>query len=487
MTRRQSASTPLDRRSDDWTTTTSDDCDDLDDDGARGARGGGRRRGDRRRRRSPSSSRDRDPASASSELAAQRRGIAARTRSGTSSSELAPRDDTEMFDADGDRRKLIIFTEHRDTLNYLVERLRTLLGRPEAVVHDPRRHAARGRREAQERSPRTRTSSSWSPPTPPARASTSSGRTCSSTTTCPGTRTASSSASGASTASARPRSATCGTSSPTRPAKARSTSGCSRRSAEQRKALGGQVFDVLGEALPRAEPPRSAHRGHPLRRPTRGPRPAVQTVDDAAVRHPYPGPPRQSAPSSPMRWTPRRCEEIREDGGAEARRLQPHYIRAFFLEAFKQLGGPSRTGAGALRDHPCARCHPEPGPGDRARRRVLDRYERICFEKELVSAGRQASRGVRLPRAPAPRRHHRPHPGTVSRAPPAGRRPRRSRPIRRGPAGALLPRTRDPRRAGRPPGEPPGRLTALPVRGNDGTASRPSGRVRPVPGLPTTY
>ncbi|OYV47901.1 MAG: RNA helicase, partial [Verrucomicrobia bacterium 21-51-4] len=31
-------------------------------------------------------------------------------------------------------RKLIVFTEHKDTLNYLVERIRTLLGRPEAVV-----------------------------------------------------------------------------------------------------------------------------------------------------------------------------------------------------------------------------------------------------------------------------------------------------------------------------------------------------------------
>jgi SNF2 family DNA or RNA helicase len=41
---------------------------------------------------------------------------------------------SEIFGADGHRRKLIIFTEHRDTLNYLVEKIRTLLGRPEAVV-----------------------------------------------------------------------------------------------------------------------------------------------------------------------------------------------------------------------------------------------------------------------------------------------------------------------------------------------------------------
>ncbi|TXH45535.1 MAG: DUF3883 domain-containing protein [Actinobacteria bacterium] len=34
----------------------------------------------------------------------------------------------------GERRKIIIFTEHRDTLNYLVDQIGTLLGRPEAVV-----------------------------------------------------------------------------------------------------------------------------------------------------------------------------------------------------------------------------------------------------------------------------------------------------------------------------------------------------------------
>ena len=40
----------------------------------------------------------------------------------------------ELFEATGRRRKMIIFTEHRDTLNYLAERIRTLVGRPEAVV-----------------------------------------------------------------------------------------------------------------------------------------------------------------------------------------------------------------------------------------------------------------------------------------------------------------------------------------------------------------
>ena len=43
-------------------------------------------------------------------------------------------DDDKMFDPDGQREKLIIFTEHRDTLNYLADKIRTLFGRPESVV-----------------------------------------------------------------------------------------------------------------------------------------------------------------------------------------------------------------------------------------------------------------------------------------------------------------------------------------------------------------
>jgi Superfamily II DNA and RNA helicases len=42
------------------------------------------------------------------------------------------------------RQKLCIFTEHRDTLNYLESRITTLLGRKEAVV---RIHGGMGREE----------------------------------------------------------------------------------------------------------------------------------------------------------------------------------------------------------------------------------------------------------------------------------------------------------------------------------------------------
>ena len=42
-------------------------------------------------------------------------------------------DDDLMVDAAGNRRKLIIFTEPKDTLHYLLDKVRARLGNPEAV------------------------------------------------------------------------------------------------------------------------------------------------------------------------------------------------------------------------------------------------------------------------------------------------------------------------------------------------------------------
>ena len=44
-------------------------------------------------------------------------------------------DDQHMVSSEGQRRKLVIFTEHRDTLNYLKRRIMTLFGREDMVVH----------------------------------------------------------------------------------------------------------------------------------------------------------------------------------------------------------------------------------------------------------------------------------------------------------------------------------------------------------------
>ncbi len=59
-------------------------------------------------------------------------------------------DNEHMKDSDGNRRKLVIFTEHRDTLNYLAKRIRTLLGSEASVVTISGGMMREQRRKAQE-------------------------------------------------------------------------------------------------------------------------------------------------------------------------------------------------------------------------------------------------------------------------------------------------------------------------------------------------
>lgn len=59
-------------------------------------------------------------------------------------------DNEHMKDASGARRKLVIFTEHRDTLNYLTSRIRTLYGSESAVVTISGGMLREQRRQAQE-------------------------------------------------------------------------------------------------------------------------------------------------------------------------------------------------------------------------------------------------------------------------------------------------------------------------------------------------
>ncbi len=75
---------------------------------------------------------------------------------------------------------------------------------------------------------------------------------------------------------------------------------------------------------------------------------------------------------------------------AEARRLQPYFVRSFFTEAFEQLGGsmhPREAGRfevthvpGSLRE----RDRRITGRNRRDQSPVLRRYERVCFTKEAV-------------------------------------------------------------------------------------------------------
>jgi hypothetical protein len=71
---------------------------------------------------------------------------------------------------------------------------------------------------------------------------------------------------------------------------------------------------------------------------------------------------------------------------AAARKLQPHFISAFFLEAFQRLGGRisrRETGRWEITHVPVAirRRDREIARGDP----VLDRYERVCFDKPFIA------------------------------------------------------------------------------------------------------
>jgi superfamily II DNA/RNA helicase len=107
---------------------------------------------------------------------------------------------------------------------------------------------------------------------------------------------------------------------------------------EQRKALGDQVFDVLGEAF----------RGKSLRdllidAIRYGEQPDVKMRLNLVVDHTVGDALRQVVNERALVsdvMTSADVERIREEmERAEARRLQPHFIRSFFLEAFSLLGG----------------------------------------------------------------------------------------------------------------------------------------------------
>jgi SNF2 family DNA or RNA helicase len=291
----------------------------------------------------------------------------------------------EMFDAHGNRRKLIIFSEHRDTLNYLVGKLRSLLGRAESVVAIHGNMPREERRKVQEafvqdkdvlvlvatdaagegiNLQRAHLMVNYDLPWNPNRIEQRFGRVhrIGQTEVChlwnlvaDDTR------------------------------EGQVFQRLFQKLDEQRKALGGQVFDVLGEAF----------RGESLRdlliQAIRyGEQPLVRArlkeVVDATVGEALREVVHERALVSDV-MTMADVERIRDEmERAEARKLQPHFIRSFFLQAFGLLGGSARER--------------EPGrfeithvPAELRRRDrqiglgapLLRRYERATFDKHLIA------------------------------------------------------------------------------------------------------
>lgn len=156
---------------------------------------------------------------------------------------------------------------------------------------------------------------------------------------------------------------------------------------EARKSLGGQVFDVLGKLQ---------FEGRPLRdllveAIRYGEQPEIKARLTQAVSHAFDRKELEDLLEERAlvhdAMDASRVQRVREDmERAEARKLQPHYIESFFLEAFKQLGG-------SLRQREPRRYEVTHVPAPiRNRDRligigepVLQRYERIAFEKPLIA------------------------------------------------------------------------------------------------------
>lgn len=156
---------------------------------------------------------------------------------------------------------------------------------------------------------------------------------------------------------------------------------------QARHALGGQVFDVLGKLQ---------FEGRPLRdllieAVRYGELPEVRArltraIADAVDRHHIQDLLEERALAHDV-MDASRVARVREDmERAEARRLQPHYVESFFLEAFSRLGGTARQ-----REPRRYEVTHVPAPVRNRDRligtgeTVLPRYERIVFEKPLIA------------------------------------------------------------------------------------------------------
>lgn len=297
-------------------------------------------------------------------------------------------DKREMFDASGTRRKLVVFSEHRDTLNYLSAKISNALGRPEAVVVI---HGAMGRedrRKAQERFTqdkealiliatdaageginlqRAHLMVNYDLPWNPNRLEQRFGRIhrIGQTEVCHLWNLVA---------------------SETREGDVYQR--LLEKIEEERKALGGQVFDVLGqlqfgdqplwklllEAVRYGDDPEVKDR---LFRKVEG------ALDQGSLKKLIES--RALIDEAMDASTVRRVREEMER--AEAKRLQPHFIESFFLKALSLLGGNIRERESRryeISHVPVSirRRDRESGMGEA----VQPRYERITFERSLVSA-----------------------------------------------------------------------------------------------------
>lgn len=296
----------------------------------------------------------------------------------------------EMHDADGRQRKLIIFTEHRDTLNYLAVKIRGLIGNEESVVMIHGGVKREDRRKVQElfrndlatrvllatdaagegvNLQNANLMVNYDLPWNPNRLEQRFGRIhrIGQTEVCHLWNMVA--------------------------AETREGDVFQRLFEKleiERAALGGRVFDILGEVFEEkslkdllieairygADP---EVRGR-LHRKLEG---ALDTQHLEAIIK------RNALCEEVM--DERRLFAVKEEmEKAEARKLQPYFIRSFFNQAFQQLGGelrPREQGRYEITHVPAnirERDRQITGRDRRNSNTVLRRYERVCFEKQYV-------------------------------------------------------------------------------------------------------
>ncbi len=150
----------------------------------------------------------------------------------------------------------------------------------------------------------------------------------------------------------------------------------------EHKALGGKVFDVLGKAIAGQE-----LRELLIEAIRYGDRPEVKArldqvvsdrLDQSRLRELLE---ERALAQDSMDVT--QVQQIRQEmERIEARKLQPHFIASFFLEAFQELGGTIRQRE--TKRYEITHVPAVIRQGDRGEP-ILRRYERICFEKNLIS------------------------------------------------------------------------------------------------------
>lgn len=295
-------------------------------------------------------------------------------------------DRPEMYTVGGNRRKLIIFTEHKDTLNYLVGRIGGMLGNPEAVItihggvnRDNRRKAQEEFRNNPDVLVLVATDAAgegvnlqnanlmvnYDLPWNPNRLEQRFGRIhrIGQTEVCHLWNLI---------------------------AKETREGDVFQRLFDklevEKQALGGKVFDILGEAFENRSLKELL-----IEAIRYGESPEVQdrlnqVIDGALDTEHLKEILRRNALVEQHMSLEDLYAVKEEMEKAEARKLQPYFIRAFFTEAFQNVSGemrPREPGRFEVRHVPAAIRERDRVIGE-SRTPVLKKYERICFEKDLV-------------------------------------------------------------------------------------------------------